>query len=204
MLTENTVNTIWKVYGKYIILAALAIFIGMGIFQFREHQKAARTEQASLLYDKIYETLRRQDVQATKDLGNQLVSKYPETPYAALAALLQARLELEQNNSTQAIEQLRTALTLAKRGPVEHIARVRLARVLADKAEYEQALKLLETDPNGYTALYEEVKGDIYMKQNNLDKAREAYAKAGQAVPMGAPAMTLQLKQNDLNNKENS
>lgn len=204
MIAAENTNTVWRTYGKYIVLGVLALILGVGVFQFREQQKTAQTEQASLLYDKMYEAFRGQDVQKTKEMGGQLVSKYPRTPYASLTALLLARLELEQNNSSEAISYLRRAINLAEPGPVEHIARIRLARVLADKADYEEALKLLETNPSGYTALYEEVKGDIYLKQNKLDKAREAYAAASQALPMGAPAMALQLKQNDLNDKEKS
>jgi len=200
MMRENTMIAIWKSYGKYLVLGVIVAVLGYGGFQWRVQQRNAQMEQASLIYDKMISSFQQKENSKTEEQGKQLMTHYRGTPYAALAALLLARLQIEQNNLDKAVEHLQLAMKLGEEGPVGPIARVRLARVLASKQQFEQALKLLESEIIlGYVPLIEEARGDIYVMQDHLDKAREAYTRALQALPMGVSVMSLQLKQNDLN-----
>lgn len=203
MLTNKT---IWETYGKYVVLGILFLCIGVGAWQVLSYQKNKNLLEASKQYDKMMKASQDKDLSKTNELAEQLIEKHASTPYAALAALLQARIQVDKNQLEKAEQHLNAAIELGGDGPAGHVARVRLARVLAAENKLDEALKVLLAvgDNEGYVALYEETKGDIYVQQKDLDKAREAYKSAELALPPGVQVMALQLKQNDLNNQSDS
>ena len=56
---------------------------------------------------------------------------------------------------------------------------------LLDEASAEETLKFLNTIPNGAMSPIKvlSLKGDVYLKTGNLQKAREAYEKANELAP---------------------
>ena len=62
-------------------------------------------------------------------------------------------------------------------GPL-HEERVRLARVLAQQEEYDEALATLDVESGGFSGRYNEVLGDIHVALGNLVSARAAYTAA--------------------------
>jgi len=199
-------KTLWQSYGKFFIIALAIALVGYGAWQYKLHRQAVFVEEASLQYDKMLTALRTKDFTKVEEQFKIIQEKYQATPYASLAALIQARVDVEQNAMDKAIAHLQTAVNVAEQqqGPMGHVARVRLARLLADQKKYDEALNLLTANvkTDGYITLYEEAKGDIYSQKNDLDKARDAYAVALKAVPPGVSANALQLKMTDLKNRE--
>ena len=60
------------------------------------------------------------------------------------------------------------------------VARERLARVLLDQGQPDEALARLDgaSDISGFESRYAEVRGDIYFSQGREDEARAAYLEA--------------------------
>lgn len=193
-------QTLWQKYGKQLLLCTLALVIGYGGFQYYRSYETKQAEKASLAYDNMLTLMRNRDIEKAKVEAESLTKQYPKTPYASLAALLLAKFNIDENKLEPAIENLKLAMKNDKEGPVHQIARVRLARVMAAQKNYTEALSLLTPAkiPDGYATLFEETKGDIYLMQNDKDKARVAYQAAQKAAPPGAPVARLQLKQTDL------
>lgn len=195
----------WKIAIKCLAFVFILALVGFGGWKYTVNQKAKHNQQASLAYDKLLNTIRNKETDKAEEQGLNLIKQYAKTPYSSLAALLMGRLYLEQNKFDKSVDFLKEAIKLSsthsKNGPVEHIARVRLARLLSSQNKFEEALTILETKNSnkGYTTLYEEVKGDIFVQKNDLIKAKEAYTAALDAVPSGVPVTGLQLKLSDLN-----
>jgi predicted negative regulator of RcsB-dependent stress response len=205
-MTVKNDQTLWQSYGKHFIVLLVIALTFYGGWEYYKNRQQQKLEAASIQYDKMLNDLRAKEYAKAEESYQIIQNQYRKTPYATLASLLQARVDLEQNATDKAISHLQEAMETAKnqKGPMEHVARVRLARLLSDQKKYKEALALLtsSTTTEGYLPLYEETKGDIYVLQNDLDKARESYALALKAVPQGVTANALQIKLTDLKNRE--
>ncbi|MDE2089320.1 MAG: tetratricopeptide repeat protein, partial [Gammaproteobacteria bacterium] len=120
-------------------------------------------------------------------LGENLVRRFPSTPYAALAALTLADMDLEIKNFTAARTYLHWVMDHARQPGLRRVARLRLAQVLQAEGKTDAALAMLQqAKPGPFAAAYDELEGDLYRAQGKLGNARAAYRKALDALPANA------------------
>lgn len=188
----------WQDYGWYLVggMAASALaFYGWN--QYQASQRAA-AERAQQLYASLVAAVDedRPDIDA---LADQLRSEYPSSPYADQAGFLLASNYLIEN-SGRAAEELRRVVENSADPELAIIARLRLARVLAYREEYDQALSVLAVDDIGrFAARASEIRGDIHVAQSQFEAARAAYLQA--LTTDGAEGLDrnlVQMKLNDL------
>lgn len=188
---------------RWIMIGIISVIGSIGAWQYLARQEATQAEAASVLYESLLSAVREHDVPKAEALEQKVVSEYPKTPYAVLSALLLAPIVPEKT-----IEYLEVAVRIGAKSPLVHIARVRLAMALAEKGKdsFEEALTLLNSvkPPEAFIRLYEEAKGDIYVQDNQIDKAKTAYAIALQASPADVPTSWLELKKSDLSDISHS
>ena len=189
----------WKDNG-----ASLLLGLGIGVaalLGWREYlvYQTEHSAEASDLFQAV------QTQVANKRLDDAHVKKaelirndYSDTPYAALVSLAQAKHEYENGDTEAAVMHLEWASQNATEADVQHVANLRLARVLIAEQKYDEAETLLLADhPAGFTAGYEELKGDLYVAKGEIDQARAAYDKAINAAA-GSASRWLILKRQDL------
>lgn len=165
-----------KHYFLIILLIATAIIVGS--YLLRTH-KATQSREASELYQTMIEAIKVDDKAQAATIGKQLIGDYKRTPYALLATMLLSKFAVEEEDYSAAIAQFKQVTAKKnQRDPLWHIAKIRLARLLHHIGNSEQALQELTVDSADYLALYEEVKGDIYLDLHEADKARQAYQTA--------------------------
>lgn len=195
----EAIKSWWKENGTMVIAG---IVLGLGaIFGWRYY--GDYQQQKAQLASSIYDTVLQAAV-VNDDLGeqqtrvNRIMAEYGDTPYASLSALVLAKQQLENGEAVQARQQLEWVVKNAERPEIQHIARLRLIRVLFAGNNYDEALALANVDyPESFTALYEELKGDLYSARGDIDKARDAYDRA--ILHGGTQANRwLQLKRDDL------
>lgn len=191
-------KSLWQQHGKWVITLFAIFLLAYGGMQFYGHYQSKRALKASVVYDKLLSLSQKPDKTEAIQEATTIIDQYARTPYAPMAALLLAKFAFEDNN----IDATKTHLNFAIKAdsPVQPIARVRLARVLADQKKPEEALAILTQKkiPEGFVPMFEETKGDIYLMQNDKEKAQKAYQAAIEAAPPGVPVTRLQLKQADL------
>jgi predicted negative regulator of RcsB-dependent stress response len=80
------------------------------------------------------------------------------------------------------------------------LARLRQAKILVDEAKYEQALKLaIQSKSAGFSSLFAELRGDIFLAMDKKSDARTAYQMALIDLEEGEPrSALLQIKLDDL------
>ena len=190
-------ETLWQQYGKWIIGSVLIIAVAYGGVQYYQSIKAATAAKASILYDQMIMhaySKNPEDEKKAKQEGESLINEYKETPYAALAALVLAKISLEKNDPAAANRYFEIVIKDNKE-PMQPIAVARYAKVLGEEKKYREALDILTAiDAEGYESLFTETKGDIYLMQGEKDKAKEAYELAVKSLPPGVPASRLEIK----------
>ncbi len=192
----------WQQNGK-VILIGIAIGVGsIGGWRYWQDQRHNVVSDASTAYMAVLTALdnppKPEDV---IQKAEAIISEYPDTAYAGLAALAVARLKLEQGDTVAARAHLQWVREQAKHATLEPIARLRLARVAVQEKKYDEALIFLkDTFPADYQAVVAELKGDVYRRQGKEPEARTAYEEAlKQVAEEQAGARTrLEMKRDDL------
>jgi predicted negative regulator of RcsB-dependent stress response len=192
-----------KENGKSLVAGvALGLAVLIGTRQYLAHQDRVGG-QASERFQALYAALVQGEKEALSEQSKRLREEFPGSPYAVLAALAEAKEALDGGDAQAARDDLRWALDHAEMTGMDHLARLRLARVHLDLGEPDQAMALVQdTDPGGFRALYEELKGDIYLARGDRESARSAYVVALAAQEGGARRELLQMKLDDLGGAE--
>lgn len=184
---EN-LKRLWKEYGTSVIasvVVASAGYFGWNYWQDAEQRKA---EMASEYYEQMLvaaQTELPSDAEASAagatvdHLAEQIRQTKPDSFYAAQGAFFSAKKAVEAGNFEQAVTELEWVTANIKDGALQQIARLRLARVLAEQSQFDAALAQVSDQPVvGFEAEQAEVRGDILRMSGDKTAALTAYEKA--------------------------
>lgn len=189
----------WNENGKFIMAG---IIIGLGaIFGWRGYNTHLDQQalEASMLYEQMIIASRDNDSENVAIYANRIVDDYKSSAYATFATLMLAKEAAETGQLADAETHLRWVLSNSSQEEFEHVARLRLTRILIAADKLTDAKKTLSStsDTGDFSARYEELRGDILVKQDKVDEARQAYEKA-LANSTGGGNPILQMKLDDL------
>lgn len=193
----------WEENGKQTIVAAVVVVGGWLGYQGYENNVKATGEAASAVYQQVL-TLTASEEEADKGqravLLDQLQNEYSSTVYAQFAALFKAKDAVEAGDLALAETELTFVVSNTSDTALQHLATVRLARVMIAQEKLDDALALLNKENLGaFEAEYEETKGDALKAKGDSEAARTAYGKAMAAAQrIGANNPVLKMKLDDL------
>ena len=175
----DALKQFWKQYGTLIItLAFLALATFAGVKGWNYYQRG-QSEQASVLFGKLEEAVRKNDVAQTGSLGAEIVDKYGSTAYGPMAALLLAKTSHDNGDPAAAATRLLWAIDKARDDETAALARLRLAGIRLDEKKYDEALALLDAKHGqAFAPLYSDLRGDVLTAQGKPAEARAAYKQA--------------------------
>ena len=169
----------WHENGKSIIAG---IVIGItALFGWRayDNHTALQAEAASTLYEQMIVASRNNDFENVGVYANRIIADYKSSTYAVFATLMLAKVAAESDDLEQAEIHLRWVIDNNSQAEFEHIARLRLAQILIAGDKLDLALNTLNvSDPGEFVARYEELRGDLFVKQGKPEKAQQAYVKS--------------------------
>ncbi len=182
----------WKDNGSSLITGVLLgltlLFGGKAWVNWKDTQ----AQNASNVYTQMQSALNQNNIELARGQANELISNHTGSGYAPLAALMLAKLEVQDGKIAAAQGQLEWALEHAKTPQMTHVVRTRLVRALIDEKAYDQAETLISqvTDAGEYSAVYTELKGDLAFAKGETKRAADAYRDALAAFPPDAPNVT--------------
>ncbi len=166
----------WKENGLVTLIAvALTVGVYLGWNYYKESQEN-KIKSASFLYTQLLESTETDALDQSKI--DELKKDYPKTQYAHFAAFLSAKKAVEKNDYAKAAVELQWVLDNKPDELTTAVTKLRLARVMYQLNQYDDALALLNNPEKGFEAGYAELSGDIYSAQNKIEDAKIAYQKA--------------------------
>lgn len=170
----------WLRENALFLVGGLVLGIG-GLFGWNQWQglQQSQAEQASAIYDRLLLQASQQRIAEAEEALRELESGFSRTGYVDQSRLAIAGMHMERNMPEQAAAYLQAVLDGRASSALQHVARLRLARVRLYQEQPDAALALLAvTDTGEFTARYHEVRGDAQAEAGNLEEARREYEQA--------------------------
>lgn len=186
----------WMALAGGLVLGLAGIFGWEG---WQSHQ-SGRAAEASRMFEDLRVAISSNNVETATQIGDTLVKDHAKSPYASGASMYLAAEAVKAGKLDDALTRLRWVRDNGADDGLRQIARLREARVLWQQGQADAALKLLEGGDDDFSAVAEELRGDIRLSQGDRAAARAAYEKALAGTDEGdAPARgDLQRKIDDL------
>lgn len=169
----------WKENGNWLVGAVVIVLLGFAGMQFWKSQQSQQSGEASKLYAEVEKQTMSSDPKRVNDAAAALVDKFGSSAYAPRAQLLAVQANLQAKDIARAKTQLQWVIEHAGETGLQDTARLKLASILLDEKNYDEALKQLNaTHPEAFTGLYADLKGDVLSAQGKKAEAKAAYQQA--------------------------
>ncbi len=172
----------WARYGNAVLTILILIFLSIAAYNGWRYYQRSQSLAAASVYEQLQNAAAAGDKAKTREISGVLLSSYSGTSFAAMGALLTAKVQFEGGDAQTAKAQLQWVLDNARDEELKHVARVRLAGILLDDktpAALEEGLKLLSAArPAHFEGLYADRRGDLLLAQGKTTEARAAWQDA--------------------------
>ncbi|MFT5652930.1 MAG: putative negative regulator of RcsB-dependent stress response, partial [Psychromonas sp.] len=168
-----------KENGNTLMIAAVIGLAGLWGWRFYNESVITGQEEASQAYSEMLVNFESQGGEVGLDNIRVFIADNQNNNYGVLASLLLAKEAVQQKDFALAKTQFLQLQSQNEYAPLNAIINLRLARVEGQLGEYEQALNTLTliTEPS-FLAKANQVKGSIYLKMGDTEKARNAFQNA--------------------------
>lgn len=184
----------WAKWGTWIYVAIGAFLVGILAVQGWRYYQRSQGEQAEVLFKSVQNTAQEgaaaKESKKLSEAASAIAEKFPNAFYASEAQLMAAKAAFDLNDFATAKKHL---LWVTEKGPAVHsnVARIRLASVMLEEKQFDEALKVLDqVKEEAYSSMAADLRGDVLVSQGRRDEARAAYQiaveKAGDRSPMKA------------------
>jgi predicted negative regulator of RcsB-dependent stress response len=175
----DALKAFWQQYGNLItwaLVAALLVYAGITGWQWWQREQSTH---AGAMFDEFERALNAGDLDKTARVFADLKERYPRTAYAQQAGMLAAKVQFDKGKVDDARASLTWVIEHAVGSDYKSLGRLRLAALLLEAKQYDEALKQLDAVPAGpYAALAADRRGDVLLAQGKKDDARAAYQQA--------------------------
>jgi len=193
----------WKENGVSTIVGVVLGGMVIAGWDFWQGNVKEQANQASALYDQLQISLSKENNESVAAISKKINTEHGDSAYASYSALLLAKTKVQENDLEAAKSILEKQMNNANSNEIKNIARLRLVKLLYATGENEKGLQLIEEEDQatakGFSASYDELKGDLYVALDRLGEARTAYESA---LREGAKSPLLQFKLDDITTTE--
>ncbi|MDR2452568.1 MAG: tetratricopeptide repeat protein [Candidatus Accumulibacter sp.] len=168
----------WKQYGNRLVNVVTAVAVIVAAWQGWNWYQRSQAGQASIVFGALQNAVQEGDTQRVKVASGELLEKFSRSPYAVLGVLASAKAMIEAGDAPTAKAQLLWAVEHAK-DELRDLARLRIAAVLLDEKNYDQALAQLDgASGPAFKMRFLDMRGDVLAAQGKTKEAVAAYQTA--------------------------
>lgn len=183
----------WRANQRWVLGLLVAVSLAAAGYTGWNYREATRAQQANLFLEALSKAIESQDLEKAKAAAQPLFDSYSGMLQADMAALQLARLAAGAGD----LDGARAALVRAQSSQdqaLAWIARTRLAGVLLDQSQAQEALKTLEgSPPEAVKPLVDDRRGDVYAALGQRPEALASWSAARAALASEASPRTLDL-----------
>jgi predicted negative regulator of RcsB-dependent stress response len=173
----------WAQYGNlitWVLIIALGGFAAFNGWNWWQREQAVK---AGGMFDELDRAVEAGDADKAARVFGDMKERYPRTAFAQQGGLLAAKVQFEKGQLDKARASLVWVADNATEDEYKTVARLRLAGLLLDQKQYDEALKQLDAaTARDFEALAADRRGDVLIAQGKKDEAKAAYLKAWQAM----------------------
>ena len=168
------------------IVLGLGGIWGLGAYKAHEYQQ---TIEARALY-----------LNSNTAALEELNTNHSDSGYLPQATLMQAKIAAKDKNYKLALQHLSPLMT-DDNSLIAKVATMRTASIQLELGSFSEAIATLDNTASGeFDGLYSQLKGDIYVANNNIDEAKKYYRLALSQISKDSELQSLiSIKLADLN-----
>jgi len=184
----------WNSNGKQIIAGAVLGLVGVfGWNSYGDYQDSQALNSRTLYLSYASDS-------SNVGAYDKLIKDHPSSSYADQATLLMAKYLFEAENYSLALEALKPLIS-SENTVIASTAILRSASLYLELREHNKALTILNVDAEeGFSGLFYNLTGDIYLDLSNNEEAKKYYSLAIENITENSSLTQLiQIKLDDLN-----
>lgn len=179
----DALKSFWKRYGNlvtWVLILVLGAFAAWNGWNWWQRDQATK---AGAMFEELERAALTGDADKAGRVFADLKERFPRTAFAQQGALAAAKVQFDKGQTDAAKASLTWVATLASDEEYRTVARLRLAALLAQAKQYDEALKQLdEAKSPAFEALVADRRGDVLMAQGKPDLAKTAFQTAWAAM----------------------
>lgn len=190
-------KTWWSMYGNLVCAVVIIVSLGVISWQAWNWYQNQNAVQANSLFSNINNAFelhdenshahaqnndeKNQNNVAVVRIAGELEDNFANSGYASLAAFMASKISADKNDFKTAKLHLAWVMENSADEMLIPIAKLRLANILLDEKNYDEALKVLakstSSDEYFFASLYD-LQGDIYLAKQDIKNARKFWQMA--------------------------
>ncbi|HLU78173.1 MAG TPA: tetratricopeptide repeat protein [Burkholderiaceae bacterium] len=187
----------WDRYGTLVAVAVFVIVAAIVGWRGWQWYQTHQANQAMGYFEALQTAAGQEGEDAISRIQaatSTLRESFPDSGYTSRGVLVAASALAERGQLDAARDQLQWLAQRGKEPAMAALARLRLAGVLMEQQQYDQALAQLANAPASFEALYADRRGDILLAQGKIAEARAEWQRAKEAFGSDPIAQIVQLK----------
>lgn len=179
-------KSFWNQYGNLITWMLILVLGGYAAWNGWNWWQREQATKAAALFDELDRAAQAGDVDKVRRAFDDLKERYPGTAFAEQGGLLAAKVQADKGDNDAARASLGWVAEHAVETEYRTVAKLRLAGVLMEARQYDEALQTLDSAAApAFEALIADRRGDVLLAMGRKDDAKAAYEKARGAMDSG-------------------
>ncbi len=173
----DALKSFWKTYGNLITWVLILALGGFAAWNGWNWYQRDQGQKAGAMFDELERAAQAGDADKAGRVAGDLQQRFPGTAFAQHGALAAARVQFDKGQVDAAKASLAWVAEKGAEEEVRIVARLRLAALLMDARQYEEALKQLDGAKGSpeFEPLVADRRGDILVAQGKTEEAKAAY-----------------------------